>query len=62
MFSLKGRLIKLNDDGSDGEIIQTRKSMLQIGNAPHYDYILNANDNEETLVEISTDNLGRVST
>lgn len=63
MFNLtNGRLIKLNDDGSDGEIIRTRKPILRIGNAPHYDYTLNSNDNKDILVEISTDNLGRVST
>lgn len=61
MFNLtNGKLIKLNDDGTDGEIIQTKLTKLQIGSKLCYDYVI-LNSDHDIFCEISTDSFGRVS-
>lgn len=61
MFSLSSwKLIRLENDGSDGRIIQTQQPILRIGSAPHNDYELD-DCGPDAHFEISTDNYGRVS-
>lgn len=65
MFSLaNGKLIRINSDGSDGEPIQTKNSSLTIGTSILSDYCVSDTSEPSTHLayEISTDNLGRVST
>lgn len=63
MFPLSfGRLIRLNKDGSNGEVIQTQKKNLVFGTSIFDDYHINDIDPEiDVSCEISTDEYGRVS-
>lgn len=63
MFPLSsGRLIRLNKDGSNGEVIQTSKKNLVFGTSIFDDYHIKDIDPEiEVSCEISTDEYGRVS-
>lgn len=63
MFPLSnGRLIRLNKDGTDGEIIQSRNPTMVFGTNILYDHhIKDVNPATEVSCEISTDALGRVN-
>lgn len=62
MFPLSGRLIRLNKDGSNGEIIHANKKNLVFGTSIFDDYHIKDIDPEiEVSCEISTDEYGRVS-
>lgn len=63
MFPLSnGRLIRLNRDGSNGEVIQTNKTKIIFGTSILYDHhIKDIDPTKEVSCEISTDEYGRVS-
>lgn len=63
MFSLSNaKLIRINKDGTDGETILSKKTTLELGTSPFYDYhIKDLDDSVNISCEISTDNYGRVS-
>lgn len=66
MFSLaKGKLFRVNSDGSDGELFQTKNTTFTIGTSPFSDCcVSDATSDAATHLafEISRDDLGRVST
>lgn len=62
MFSLaKGKLIRVNSDGSDGELFQTKNSTFTIGTSPFSNCCV-SDSSTHLAFEISKDDLGRVST
>lgn len=65
MFSLeKGKLVRLNSDGSNGEVVvQTKRPTITFGTSVLCDYIIENADKKypELSYEIATDNYGRVS-
>lgn len=62
MFPLdNGRLIRLNKDGTNGEVVHTKKPKLIFGTSILYDHhIKDVDPTNEVTCEISTDNYGRV--
>lgn len=66
MFSLaKGKLIRVNSDGSDGKPFQTKNSTFTIGTSPFSDCCVSDSSSDAAThlaFEISRDDLGRVST
>lgn len=63
MFPLSnGRLIRLNKDGTNGEVFQTNKTNLVFGTNIFNDvHIKDVDPANEFACEISTDECGRVS-
>lgn len=63
MFPLSnGRLIRINKDGTNGEITQSKKSTLIFGSSPIYDHhVIDLDPSKDICCEISTDEYGRVS-
>lgn len=64
MFSLSdGRLIRINKDGTNGEIIHSKKSTIVFGTSPLDDHhIKDVDPTNEVKCVISTDDFGRVCT
>lgn len=64
MFPLSNcRLIRINKDGTNGEIIQSKKPSMVFGSSIVYDYhIKDVDPTKNICCEISTDKCGRVST
>ncbi|XP_055323513.1 mucin-2-like [Sitodiplosis mosellana] len=61
-LSSKGRLIRLNKDGTNGEIIQSNKTKMVFGTSIFDDHhIKDVNPANQVSCEISTDDSGRVS-
>lgn len=62
MFPLDGgRLIRLNKDGTNGEVVQTKKSKITFGTSIVHDHhIKDVDPANEVTCEISTDDFGRV--
>lgn len=62
MFPLDGgRLIRLNKDGTNGEIIQSKKPKITFGTSIVHDHhIKDLDPTNEVTCEISTDDYGRV--
>lgn len=62
MFPLDGgRLIRLNKDGTNGEIIQSKKPKITFGTSIVHDHhIKDVDPTNEVTCEISTDDYGRV--
>lgn len=63
MFPLtNGRLIRLNIDGSNGEVFISKKQTMTFGTSILYDHFIKDIDPAKDIrCDISTDNLGRVS-
>lgn len=63
MFPLsKYRLIRLNKDGTNGEVIESKNTKLVFGTSILYDhYIKDIDPKQEFKCEITTDEHGRVS-
>lgn len=65
MVSLeKSKLIRLNSDGSNADVFQTKRSSIKFGTSVLCDYIINNELNQypELLYEISSDTFSRVRT
>lgn len=64
MFPLSNcRLIRINKDGTNGEIIQSKKPTMVFGSSIMSDYhIKDVDPTKNICCEISTDKCGRVST
>lgn len=63
MFPLSnGRLIRINKDGSDGEMISSKKTSMVFGTSVLNDYYIQDADPALNIkCEIATDEYGRVS-
>lgn len=64
MFSLHdAQLIRLNSDGSDAEVMRTKRPTITFGTTVLCDYLIKNESSElpELAYEISKDKLGRVS-